>query len=383
VLSTLDRYVLKKLVRTFVPTLLCLGFLFFLGATFRLLKVEDLSLGQVTLALPWVLPFLLPYLVPLAWLIATTLTLGRMVADNEALAFTSLGIPNRSLAKMALVASIPLCVGSLWLTASFVPHCYQMRKKAGRAVFQQFLTLSEGEHLSRVFEREGFDIYVRRYGPQGLEGVVMHFDMTEFGDDPTGAQAAQLVAARGRIGEESRSERLVLTLEDVTITLQEPKEGRFASPPVRVHLERYVQAIGLSATRRIKPQDYSTADLRREIDKAAARSALAAAGGGVMLTQRNDDRPADFRVELAMRAAVALASLLLAAMGAPLAFLLRSTSPLVPFAAGLVAACGLYFAPMLLGRSLAESSGQASLVFLGCASSAVAAGALAWLVKRA
>ena len=71
--TTLDRYVLRKLLGTFVPTCLALGFLFFLGATFRLLKVEELSLGQVSMTLPWLVPFLLPYLLPLAWVISVSL----------------------------------------------------------------------------------------------------------------------------------------------------------------------------------------------------------------------------------------------------------------------------------------------------------------------
>ncbi len=52
-LNTLDRYLLGKLLQTFLPAMVGLCFVFFLGASFRLLKVEDLSLAQVALALPW------------------------------------------------------------------------------------------------------------------------------------------------------------------------------------------------------------------------------------------------------------------------------------------------------------------------------------------
>lgn len=377
--TTLDRYVLRKLLATFLPTCLALGFLFFLGATFRLLKVEELSLGQVSLALPWLVPFLLPYLLPLAWVISVTLVLGRMVADQEVLAFTSLGIPQRSLAWPAILVAAPLSAFSLWLTAALVPHCYQMRKEAARAVFQQFLSLGEGKHLSRTFEKEGFDIYVREYGDQELRGVVMHFDVGAGGR----GHAAQVVAARGSIGEGSRTERLELTLEDVTITLQAPGDERHTTPPVRAHLERYVQAVGLSGRRRIKAQDYATPDLRAEIERDADRAVLAGAVGGfAALEQAQDERGVEARVELALRAAIATAPLLLTLLAAPLTFLLRAQTPLVPFSAGLAAASGLFFAPLLLGRSLGESTGRGELVFLGCGVALASAAALAWRAGR-
>lgn len=379
-LTTLDRYVLKKLLGTFVPTSLALGFLFFLGATFRLLKVEEMSLGQVTLAMPWLVPFLLPYLLPLAWVIAVTLVYGRMVADQEVLAFTSLGIPQRSLAWPAILVAAPLSALSLWLAAALVPHCYQMRKEAARAVFQQFLSLGDGKHLSRTFEKEGLDIYVREYGAQGLRGVVMHYDVARGGG---GGQAAQVVAARGSIGAGSRTERLELTLEDVTVTVQAPGEERYTTPPVRAHLERYVQAVGQSGRRRIKAGDYATADLRGEIERDAGRRVLAgAAGGFAAFKQGQDERGVEARVELAMRAAIATAPLLLTLLAAPLTFLLRAQNPLVPFGAGLAAASGLFFAPLLLGRSLGEATGRGAFVFLGCGVALVSAAALAWRAGR-
>lgn len=375
--TTLDRYVLRKLVRTFVPTLLALGFLFFLGATFRLLKGVDLTLGQVAMALPWILPFLLPYLIPLAWVVSVTLVLGRMVADQEVLAFTSLGIPQRSLAWPALLVAAPLSLLSLWLTTSLVPHCYQMRKEAEQAVLQQFLSLGQGSHLALMYQKDGWDVWVREYGPDGLRGVVVHHDL-KAGGDRFATYSAQVVAARGSIAAESRSDRIVLVLEDVDITIQPPGEDRFAVKPIRVHVERYAQPIGQSGRRRIKTADFATADLRHEVEREAGFDALAAATGGILAQRQGSNlRTKEGRIELALRAAVAMAPLLLTLLCAPLTFLLRAPSPLVPFAAGLAATSGLFFAPLLLGRSLAESTGHPPLVFLGAAVTLVSAAAAA------
>jgi len=110
----------------FVPATLVLGFVFFVGGSFRLLR-GGLSLGQVVLALPYVVPFMLPFLLPLAYLVAVTLVLGRMVAENETLAFVSVGISQARQARPALALAVPLCLLSLWVSSTLVPHCYQQQ----------------------------------------------------------------------------------------------------------------------------------------------------------------------------------------------------------------------------------------------------------------
>ena len=178
-MSTVSRYVLKKLLATFVPTTLGLCFVFFVGASFRLLREEDLSLAQVAMALPWVVPFLLPYLIPIAYMSTLTLVYGRLVADNEVLAFGSLGIRVRTLCWPAVWLALALTIVCSWLTAQVVPYCHQQKQMAGRAVFQQLFHLGEGEHWSRTFPRQGFDLYVRRYRPGQLEGIVIHYVLSK------------------------------------------------------------------------------------------------------------------------------------------------------------------------------------------------------------
>jgi lipopolysaccharide export LptBFGC system permease protein LptF len=382
-LTTIDRYVLWKLLRVFLPTLLCLSFLFFLGASFRLLKDADVSLGQVLITLPWVVPILLPFLVPFAWLVTVTLVLGRMVAEQEVLAFTSLGIPQRSLAWPAVLVAVPLSALSVWLTASVAPYCYQRSREAGQAVFLQFFELGQGEHLSRTFDSEGFDIYVRRYAPGGrLEGVVLHYDM----GGPGARRAAQVVAARGQLAPGSRTDRIVLALEDVTVTLQSGGDGATARP-VRAHLERLVQAIGLSTRRRLKSADYPTADLRGLARRDDARQALALAMGGLVAARQGQGQGGvvsglDARMEVGTRAMISAAPLLLTLLAAALTLLLRSTSALVPFAASIAAACGLYYAPLLLGTSLGTSLGTPWVLALPCVTSLGGAGLAAWRAGR-
>jgi lipopolysaccharide export LptBFGC system permease protein LptF len=230
VLTTLDRYVLIKILKTFLPTVLGLCFLFFLAASYSLLRKEELSLAQVMLALPWVVPFLIPYLVPMAFMITLALVYGRLVADNEVLAFGSLGIPSRDLGWISLAIGLVLSLGSAWCTSQLLPYCHQRKREALRAVFQQLFDLGRGQHWSRSFPKQGFDLYVQDYEPGELSGIVIHYvlrndDLAESGDGLT----TQLVAKRGRVSLDERGQNLVLILEDVTVTLYLQKIPRGGS----------------------------------------------------------------------------------------------------------------------------------------------------------
>lgn len=374
VLSTIDRYLLGRILGTFLPMCVGLCFLFFVGASFRLLKEEDLALGQVVLALPWVLPFLLPYLVPMAYAATLSLVYGRMVADNEVLAFGSLGIPGRTLAWPAILLAGLLTAFCAWVTTTLVPHCHQMRKEAARAVFQQLFSLRDGEHLSRAFVRQNFDLYVRSYSPQGLRGIVIHYAPS----DGEGAET-QLVAERGHVAKASETKRLVLVLENVTATIH-PSE---AKPPVRLFLEQYVQEVSLGGWRRHKVHDFPSASLRREAAKGKRRLALAAATGGIGASHLE---PTDLglaaSVELATRTTLSLAPLLMALLALPVPLLLRAKSALVPFVVGMVVVCGLFFGPMLLGQFLAQSLHVEWLAYLAVPCALIGSGALALTAKR-
>lgn len=391
-LRTLDRYVFRRLLGSLVPTCLGLGFLFFVGAGFRLLRDHDLSLQQVLLAIPWVVPFLLPYLVPVALVITITFVYGRMVADNEVLAFGSLGIPGRALAWPAIAIAAALALGTTWVTAQLVPFCHRMQKEATRAVFEQLFDLGEGEHLTLSFPRQHLSLYVRRYAPGALEGVVVHVDR-ELGGSGRRVPM-QLVAERGRVAEESRTRELVLVLSGVTATiLPDPEalaalgtpgpEAARAPGPIRIHLDQYVQSFELGERRRYKVFDYATPELRRQADAAARREALAVAVGGLgAVWEGTHDVRLEAEVELAMRTVLSAAPLLVTLLVLPITLLVDARSPLVAFAAGLAATLTLFFTPLLVGSSLASASDSAAGVYSAIATTLGGAALAAWLAAR-
>ena len=373
--------------------------LFFVSASWRLLRDEELSVQQVAASLPWLVPFLAPYLLPLAWMTTLALVYGRLVADQEVLAFLALGVPQRALARPALFlgGALSLCV--VWLSATVVPYCYQQSKEVARAVFTELFALGEGEHFSRAFPTQGFDLYVRRHGPAGLEGIVLHFDLGGDPSDPTARCPVQVVAARGEVRAVAGGE-LELELRNVTATidtgreryaaLTQPRAGTTrapelpaVAPPVRLRLERWVQRVGLGGRRRLRAMDYATADLRRLLREEEQRRLLLALQGGFVGTQQGrGERWLEARREMAMRAATSATPLVLTALVVPLVLLLQARNALVSFAAAVLAGCLLCFVPLLIGLSLSEASGRMELVGVGPAVSLLAGAALAVAAAR-
>jgi lipopolysaccharide export LptBFGC system permease protein LptF len=374
--STLDRYLLGKILRTFVPACLGLCFLFFVVATLNLLRKQDLSLSQVMLALPWIVPFLLPYLIPISYAATLALVYGRLVADNEVLAFGSLGVPQRSLAWPAIFFSGFLVVIVGMLAASVVPQSSQHQRAAAHAVFQQLGSLDSGEHLSRAFRKQQLSFYVRHYDSEGLHGVVLHFHR----GPREGGASVQLVARHGKI--DLTNDGLLLALQGVTATLV-PSGAPTA--PIRLHLDRYAQplSVGRSSGRR-KAKDLSSALLREELTTSQRKQALASVTGGLLAAPEGiRDTPLEAGIHLASRATLALTPFLSTLIVVPIAFLLRARNALVPFAVGLGAVCAVVFGALQFGASFAEQQGHAELAWVGVGISLAAAGALGLGARRA
>lgn len=381
-MSALDRYVLRRFFAVFFPTCFGFGFLFFVGGSYRLLRDADLSVQQILLAVPWLIPFLLPYLIPLALTTTVALVYGRLVADNEVLALGSLGIPARALCGPVIVAAALLSLTSAWTSAQLVPYCHRMKREATRAVFEQLLSLGEGEHLTRSFPKQSFSLYVRRYVPGSLEGIVLHYTYTA-GDEGRRVPI-QVVAERGRIAAESQSQELVLVLGDVTVTaLPDAESDDPDAGPLRATLEHVVQGISLGSYTRRKVFDFSSPELRLEAQRARDDQGVAAAlGGGAAVLGSFSDFRIEAEVELALRVTLAAAPLLVVLIVLPITFLLRARSALIPFLAGTAATLALYFTPLLLGRSMAESIDTAAGVYGAIVCSLAGAAALAYAAAR-
>src|SRR5438105_1523986 len=134
---------------------------------------EPMTYWQILKALPFAVPYTFPYYVPMAFLIAVTLTYGRLAADREVLACESCGVPPRALAPPAVGVAVLLALGSLVMQSSFIPWCHQRKAEIQHQALEVILSLGAGEHFSYVFQQEGFDIYARRHDGERLERIVI------------------------------------------------------------------------------------------------------------------------------------------------------------------------------------------------------------------
>src|SRR5688572_3205727 len=146
----------------------------------------------------------------MAFLISLTLTYGRLVADREVLAAESCGVAPRALSPPAVLLAVLLALGSLILQSSFIPYCHQRTTEIQKAVLEEILSLGGGEHWSKVFKQEGFDIYARKHEGAHLAGVVIHQDM---GDQPM-----TIVAEKGEVARVTSGgkDAVVFSLTNVT-----------------------------------------------------------------------------------------------------------------------------------------------------------------------
>lgn len=382
-LSTLDRYVLRRFLAVFFPTCFGFGFLFFVGASYRLLRDADLAVQQILLALPWLIPFLLPYLIPMALTTSVALVYGRLVADNEVLAFGSLGIPARALCGPVILFAALLSLGSAWTSAQLVPYCHRMKHEATRAVFEQLLSLGQGEHLTRAFPDQGLSLYVRRYVPGSLEGIVLHYTYSPGKGEKQ--VPLQVVAERGQIAAGSKGQQLVLVLNDVTVTaIPSADEDDPDAGPLRASLEHVVQGISLGGgTGRLKVIEHPSPELLAAAERSRDDERLTAAiGGGAAVLSSFIDFRIGAEIELALRTTLAAAPLLVVLIVLPVTFLLRARSALIPFLAGTTATLAIYFTPLLLGRSLAESLDTTVGIYSAIVFALAGAGALALAAAR-
>jgi lipopolysaccharide export LptBFGC system permease protein LptF len=360
VLRTLERYVLKELLRTFALALLAITFVFFLGTSFRLVK-DGLTYWQILRSLPFAVPYTFPYSVPMAYLIALALTYGRLVADREVLACESCGVPPRALATPAVLVAVLLALLSLVLQSSFIPWCHQRKAAIQGAVLEEVLSLGAGEHYCRVFQQAGFDLYARTHDGANLGGVVIHEDVED--------QPMTIVAERGTIARVTSEgkDAVVIDLENVTTTVfSRDPVTRAPRDPVRARLARYVHEYSFGKGFHVRTGDYSTVQLRERYAKELEGRRFAATTGllsGSLIA--TDERVTAIPVEVAIRAAVASAPLVFVAIGFPLTIALRHPNRLVPLVASTAGVSLFYFAPLLLGRTIAETWGSWEFCFLG------------------
>jgi lipopolysaccharide export LptBFGC system permease protein LptF len=103
-MTTLHRYVLRELLKTFGLAAVAITLLMVLaGGVYSMISQEGIGGGDALTFLPWVIGLAMTFAVPIAAIFAATIVYGRLAADNELLACRAAGI---NLTRLYLAAGL-------------------------------------------------------------------------------------------------------------------------------------------------------------------------------------------------------------------------------------------------------------------------------------
>jgi len=134
--NTLQKYLIKELLRTFIPALLCFELLVLLGFSVQLIH-KGLDVPSLAYIMPYISLYALPYALPASLLTATVMTYGRLSADNEIMAIKISGLHLHNVITPIIIAGVLFSLITLYLNAEVLPKSYfKVRSLQEKAVKQ-------------------------------------------------------------------------------------------------------------------------------------------------------------------------------------------------------------------------------------------------------
>jgi lipopolysaccharide export system permease protein len=212
--NILQKYLLKELFRTFIPSLLCFEFLMLLGFSIQLLH-KGLDITSLTYIIPYLAIYALPYALPSSLLTATVMTYGRLSADNEITAIRSAGIHLHSIITPIVIAGIFFSLLTLYLNAEVLPKSYfkvrQFQEKAVKQILAKYFITAR-----KKIDFHPYQIYISSVE----DGIYKNIAVFEFAEDYI---VNILLAEEGEIAINDTGNVALLTL----------RRGEFIKPNVR------------------------------------------------------------------------------------------------------------------------------------------------------
>lgn len=149
-IGTLHRYILRELLKTFALTAVGLTLMFGMGGgLYNLIKIDQISAGDVARLLLWFIPLMASFMLPIAALLSCALVYGRLAADNELDACKASGINILRLLASAVGLAVVVSVIAFYLSNFTVPHLFQRINEIAQRDLQDLLVakLRDQGHL--------------------------------------------------------------------------------------------------------------------------------------------------------------------------------------------------------------------------------------------
>ena len=234
-MRTLNSYISKSFLVTFLATVVVFTFVLSIGGLF---KLTDL----VAKGIPWQpivkvfasgMPSALSFAIPISALTATLLVFGRLSADSEITAMKACGISLWQVMRWMLPVAFLMAALCLYINSELVPASHFARRSTVAALGSQNPVdlLEEGRPIQ---DFEGLTIYVGRKRGNELEDVRI-YDLRNEG------QKREIKAKRGMVTVQTNSNDIVLALEEVTIdpfSFESPGKAECGKWTVRIENSR-------------------------------------------------------------------------------------------------------------------------------------------------
>jgi lipopolysaccharide export LptBFGC system permease protein LptF len=137
--STLHRYVLRELMKVFIPATVALTLMLSLGSVLRPVQEYGVGPRQVVHLMGYFLPVTLTFVLPVAALFAASLVYGRFASDNELDACRASGISLPTLVYPGLALAIMVAIANLILSFHVMPTFVHRAEKSLKDDAKQIL----------------------------------------------------------------------------------------------------------------------------------------------------------------------------------------------------------------------------------------------------
>lgn len=238
-ISILHKYLVKELLRTFIPALFCLEFLLLLGFSVQLLH-KGLDVPSLFSVLPYMALYTIPHALPASLLTATVMTYGRLSADNEIAAIRIAGVHLHNIVTPVIVTGVIFSILTLYLNAEVLPRSYfkvrQLQEKAVKRVLAtHFIT------AKKKIDFHPYQIYITSIE----DGIYRDIAVFEYADDYI---VNILLAEEGEIEVGESGSKILLTLRrgeflkpDIKGGIDTPKMGNFEEAVFEIPLRQRVR----------------------------------------------------------------------------------------------------------------------------------------------
>ncbi len=335
-IQILERYVLVELLKVFALALAAMTVMLALGSSVQFLQGQSVSLITLVAAFPFLLPSVMNYTLPVAVLFATSLTYGRLAADNEIMAMQLTGVYLLRIVNPAILVGLLLSIVALGINSELIPKSRDHLQRLALANIETLLASQLKERSIQIPRaRITFDSYDRRTWL--LRGVTIY----EGGSSPT----QKLVAATARIEFDPENDQICLLLKDGTITLYRNGVEDISGP---VRFTEQKMYISLKAIQRLQKtlKSMTLSELREMLPVVGSRTSYIQ---GVKVPSR-----AEVRTQIQKRLAMSFACLAFVFLGVPFGILFKGGHLLSAFFISCITVFLFYYPLNLAGEALGK-----------------------------